>query len=296
MIINRNVKNAIEGYLFILPNLIGFAVFTMFSVVFSLIISFTDWNMVTGFENIKFIGFQNYIDIFSDKWFINSIANNIYFILFIPFQIILALVIAVIVNDRIYFAKFVRTAIYLPYVTNVVIISLLWSMLLNPSKGIVNNILISIGIMNPPAWLGSTVWVKPSIITMMTWAQTGYTMILFLSGLQGIPVRLYEAARIDGASRIKQFFHITIPMISPTTFFVMITSIISNFQMWSNIQILTAGGPGTASTVIGYYIYKSAFEYGKMGYASSMAWVLFAGVFVITLIQWRGQKKMVNYL
>lgn len=292
----KKIKNTIEGYLFILPNLLGFLVFTLFSVVFSAVISFTNWDMITGFGELKFIGIQNYIDLFTDNWFTDSILNNLFFIAFIPLYLFVGLAVATLLNGSVFFSKTIRTIIYLPHVTNVVIVSLLWSFLLRPDGGIVNNILMAVGIANPPLWFGSTIWVKPAIVLIMLWSGLGYNTLLYLAALQAISKDLYEAANIDGASKLRQFFKITIPMVSPTTFFMLIMGLISSFQMWSNVQILTAGGPGTASTVIGYYIYKTAFLYGKMGYASSMAWVLFVFVLIITLIQWRGQKKWVNYM
>jgi ABC-type sugar transport systems, permease components len=294
--ISRKAKNNIAGYLFIMPNLIGFIVFTAFAVVFSLIISFTDYDMVSPLNEIKFIGIINYIDIFSDKWFTASIINNAYFLLFIPLQILLALICAVILNGKIIGRKLLRTVFYLPYITSFVAISLVWFQLLHPTQGVVNSLLMHFGISNPPKWFGSSYWVKPAIVAMMTWQGLGYNMILYLAGLQGVPKDLYEASEIDGATGIRKFLHITLPMVSPVTFFILIMSVINNFIMWSNIQILTTGGPGSASMVIGYDIYKNAFTYYKMGYASSEAWVLFVIILVITLIQWRGQKKWVNYI
>jgi multiple sugar transport system permease protein len=297
MVINRRKRrNTIEGYLFILPNLIGFLVFTLFSVVFSAVISFTNWDMITGFRDIEFIGIKNYIELFTDNWFIESVLNNLFFIAFIPLYLFVALIVATILNGSVYFSKIIRTIIYLPQVTNVVIVSLLWSFLLRPNGGIINNLLMAIGIANPPQWFGSIFWVKPALVLIMLWSGLGYNTLLYLGGLQSISKDLYEAADIDGASKVRQFFSITIPMVSPTTFFMLIMGLISSFQMWSNVQILTSGGPGTASTVIGFYIYRTAFRYGQMGYASSMAWVLFVFVLIITLFQWHGQKKWVNYI
>ena len=294
--ISSRMKNNITGYLFILPNLIGFAVFTVFAVIFSLLISFTDWDMLSSISEISFVGIENYINIFSDKWFIESIVNNMYFLAFIPLQMFLALICAIMLNSRIIGSKLLRAVFYLPYITSFVAISLIWFQLLHPSEGVVNSFLMSLGISNPPRWFGSSYWVKPAIIAMLTWQGLGYNMILYLAGLQGVPKQLYEAAEVDGATGIKKFYHITIPMISPVSFFILIISVIGCFVMWSNIQILTNGGPGTSSTVIGYYIYKCAFMFSKMGYASSQAWLLFIIILVITLIQWRGQKKWVNYL
>lgn len=290
----RAVRNTIQGYLFIMPNLIGFLVFSAFSIVFSAAISFTNWDMVTSLSNLDFVGFQNYAELLKDDWFKDSILNNLFFLASVPINIFFALIVAVIVNGSIYFNKTVRAILYLPQITNVVIVSLLWLYLLRPSDGIVNNVLMAAGIADPPKWMASTLWVKPALFIIMLWTSLGYNTILYLGGLQAIPKDVYEAADIDGASKLRQLLRITIPLVSPTTFFMLIMGIIGTFQMWSNIQILTSGGPGTSSTVIGYYIYKVAFEYGQMGYASSMAWILFVIVLAITLIQWRGQKKWVN--
>ncbi|MFC5402964.1 carbohydrate ABC transporter permease [Cohnella soli] len=291
----RKLKQAVEGYLFILPNLIGFMVFTIFSIGFSLVVSFTDWDITTGLENMSFNGLENFVKMLDDRWFIDSMLNILYFAAFVPLQILLALVIAVVINESVFFSKTIRTALFLPYVTNAVIIAILWGMLLNPGDGIINNLLRSIGIDNPPGWLGSSDWVKPAMILMTTWTGLGLNVILFLSGLVGISKEVYESAEIDGVKPFAKFWHITFPLISPTTFFIVITSVIGVFQAWAHIQILTGGGPGSSSTVIGYYIYKAAFEFGQMGYASAMAWVLFVTVFLFTMLQWYLQKKWVHY-
>lgn len=291
----RKLKRTIEGYLFILPNLIGFLVFTLFSIGFSLYVSFTDWNFVSGLGNMKFNGLDNFKEMMTDTWFIDSMKNILYFAVFVPLQIFVALILAIIINGKVYFSKTIRTALFLPYVTNAVIIAIVWSMLLNPSGGMINNVLEAVGIANPPGWLGSSDWVKPAIILMTTWSGLGLNVILFMAGLVGIPKEIYESAEIDGVGMISRFLYITFPLISPTTFFIVITSIIGVFNAWSHIQILTGGGPGSSSTVIGYYIYKAAFEFGRMGYASAMAWVLFVTVFAFTMLQWRLQKKWVHY-
>lgn len=291
----RKIKKAIEGYLFILPNLAGFLIFTFFSIGFSLIVSFTNWDLTTGLDNMSFNGLDNFKKMLDDRWFIDSMLNILYFAAFVPLQILLALIIAFIINESVFFSKTIRTALFLPYVTNTVIIALVWGMLLNPGEGIINGMLRMFGIDDPPGWLGSSAWVKPAVILMTTWSGLGLNVILFLSGLVGISKEIYESAEIDGVKPLSKFWHITFPLISPTTFFVVITSVIGVFQAWSHIQILTGGGPGSSSTVIGYYIYKAAFEFGQMGYASAMAWVLFVVVFVFTLLQWRLQKKWVHY-
>lgn len=291
----RSVKQAAEGYLFILPNLIGFLVFTLFSILFSLAVSFTNWDLTTGLANIRFTGLDNFAKMFRDDWFADSMLNIFYFAAAVPLQILLALVVAIVINEGVYFSKTIRTALFLPYVTNAVIIAIVWALLLNPGDGVVNSLLRAVGVANPPGWLGSSDWVKPAIVLMSIWSGLGLNVILFLAGLVGISREIYESANIDGARPFTRFFYITFPMISPSTFFIVITSIISVFQAWSHIQILTGGGPGSSSTVIGYYIYKSAFEFGQMGYASAMAWALFVTVFLFTLLQWRLQQKWVHY-
>jgi multiple sugar transport system permease protein len=251
--------------------------------------------MLSGWSDTNFVGWDNYIESFQDTWFIESLLNNLFFVLFIPIQMLLALLCAAILNEKFLGRNLVRNIVYLPYITSFVAISLIWFQLLHPTQGVVNQFLFSIGIENPPKWFGSSTWVKPAVLLMLTWQGLGYKILLYSAGLQGISKELYEAAEVDGASAFRKFIHITVPMISPVSFFILIISIINTFMMWSNIQILTEGGPGTASTVIGYYIFKAAFVHSEMGYASAMAWVLFIIILAITLIQWRGQKRWVNY-
>lgn len=291
----RKIRKIAEGYLFILPAVLGFMVFTLFSVLFSLYVSFSDWNFSSGLQGIRFNGLLNFKNMASDQWFIDSMLNIVYFAAFVPLQILVALLMAIAIHNKIYFSKTIRTILFMPYVTNAVIIAIVWSMLLNPTGGIVNNFLSTLGIVNPPGWFGSSAWVKPGIVIMTTWSGIGLNVVLFMSGLVGIPKEIYESAEIDGIRTWSRFRYVTFPLISPTTFFIVITSIIGVFHAWAHIQILTGGGPGSSSTVIGYYIYKAAFELGEMGYASAMAWVLFVVVFFFTMVQWYFQKKWVHY-
>ncbi|MCU6708816.1 sugar ABC transporter permease [Paenibacillus sp. J5C_2022] len=295
MMKKRQLKETLTGYLFVLPNLIGFGVFTCFGVLFSLTVSFTDWDMLSPLSEIRFVGLTNFLSAFQDPWFLSSISNNLFFILFIPLQMLLALGSAVLLNGKFPGNLLVRNTIYLPYITSFVGISLIWFQLFHPTMGVLNEFLMFLGIDNPPKWLGSSTWVKPAIILMLTWQGLGYNMLLYLAGLQSVPKEMYEAASVDGASGFRQFVYITIPMTSSVSFFILIISVINSFMMWSNIQIMTGGGPGTASTVIGFYIYKTAFVHTQMGYASAMAWMLFLIILIITLVQWYGQKKWVNY-
>lgn len=290
------LQDAIAGYVFILPNLIGFLVFVLGGLIFSLIISFTDWNLLKDFNTLKFVGFKNYVDLLKDSWFIDSLLNNLWFLCIIPIQVFLAMIVASVLNSRIFARNILRAMYYIPYITSLVAVSVVWMTLLHPRFGPINRFIMLFGVENPPKWLADVFWAKPAVAIIMIWQQLGYHALLYLAALQTIPKDLYEAARIDGANKLQQFFKITIPMISPTTFLIVILSLIASFQSWSMIQILTQGGPGTATHTLGYYIYIVAFKFFRMGYASSIAWVLFVITFIITVIQWRGQKKWVVYM
>ncbi|MGP4079185.1 carbohydrate ABC transporter permease [Pseudalkalibacillus sp. R45] len=293
---NRAYKETLAGWLFILPCLVGFGLLTLVPILFSLIISFTDWNFLNGIQGIQFVGFENFIKMWSDKWFTDSLFNNIVFTLItVPCTMILALVTAVLLNDKTFLKSPIRLMIFLPYISSIVAVAVVWAILYSPSQGPINAFLRSIGISDPPGWLSDSSWALPAIIILTVWMNVGYNMIIYLAGLQGIPKELYEAAKIDGAGPIKSFFKITVPMLSPTSFFVLITCIIQSFQVFAAIFIMTEGGPGTSTSVLTYYIYQAGFSFYDMGYASAMAWVLFIIVFAITIIQWRGQKKWVNY-
>lgn len=290
------LQDAIAGYVFILPNLIGFLVFVLGGLIFSLIISFTDWNLLKDFNTLKFVGFKNYVDLLKDSWFIDSLLNNLWFLCIIPIQVFLAMIVASVLNSRIFARNILRAMYYIPYITSLVAVSVVWMTLLHPRFGPINRFIMLFGVENPPKWLADVFWAKPAVAIIMIWQSLGYHALLYLAALQTIPKDLYEAARIDGANKLQQFFKITIPMISPTTFLIVILSLIASFQSWSMIQILTQGGPGTATHTLGYYIYIVAFKFFRMGYASSIAWVLFVITFIITVIQWRGQKKWVVYM
>lgn len=292
----RVLMENLTGYMFILPNLIGFVVFVFVPVIFSLFVSFTDWNVFKGLSGTKFIGIQNYKDLISDGWFTASMKNNLAFTLVtIPAILIISVIIATILNNKVYLKNLIRAMFFLPYIANIVAISTVWIMLFNPQQGLINQILRSIGMNNPPMWLASMKWALPAVMIVSIWAGLGYNTVVYMSGLQGIDKSLYESADIDGANWFRKFISITIPMLSPTTFFLLVTNIIGSFQVFGQINLMTGGGPGTSTTMIAYYIYQAGFRYYKMGYASSIAWVLLIMVFGVTLFQWRGQKKWVNY-
>lgn len=278
-------KDFFTGMGFILPSLLGFLIFTFIPVVISLCLSFTSWNFMEGIEGIKFNGLANYIRLFSDEWFLNSYKNNIIFTaVTVPVLIALGLVRATIINKYIYGGGVVRTMIFIPYIASVVAVCTVWMVLLQPSYGPVNEFFRSIGIANPPGWLADFKWSLPSIMIIYVWQQVGYYSIVFLAGLKGLPEDVYEAAKVDGASSIRQFFSLTVPLISPTTFFLTIMGIIGSFKVFDQISVLTQGGPGSSSSVMAYYVYRTAFDYFEMGYANTLAWALFVLVFIVTLV------------
>lgn len=288
-------KDFFTGMGFILPSLLGFLIFTFIPVVISLCLSFTSWNFMEGIEGIKFNGLANYIRLFSDEWFLNSYKNNIIFTaVTVPVLIALGLVMATIINKYIYGGSVVRTMIFIPYIASVVAVCTVWMVLLQPSYGPVNEFFRSIGIANPPGWLADFKWSLPSIMIIYVWQQVGYYSIVFLAGLKGLPEDVYEAAKVDGASSIRQFFSLTVPLISPTTFFLTIMGIIGSFKVFDQISVLTQGGPGSSSSVMAYYVYRTAFDYFEMGYANTLAWALFVLVFIVTLVQWKMQAKFSN--
>lgn len=295
MKLSRQLKTDLTGYTFILPNIIGVILFTLFPMVFSLIISFTDWDYTKGFGNWNFIGLQNFIDMWKDEWFTDSLINTLIFAIgVVPVTIILALIIAVVI-DKFCIGKLpIRLAMFMPYISNVVAVAIVWVMMYSP-WGPFTQLTKMLGLENPPQWLGDENWALPAIMLMTIWSNVGYAVMIYTSAITSLPKDVYEAADVDGASEVRKFITLTIPFLSPTTFFLIITTFIASFQVFAPIQIMTRGGPGTATHVLVYYIYTSGFTFYRMGYAASMSWILFIILFTITMMQWRGQKKWVSY-
>lgn len=288
-------KETASGILFILPGFIGFIVFIMIPVMMSLGISFTEWNFLKGWDGIHFNGLKNYIRLFSDDWFLVSLKNNLLFTaVTVPSLLVLGLITANVINRHCYGGNLVRIMIFIPYIASVVAVCTVWQVILQPSYGPVNQFLMSIGIENPPKWLVDEKWAMWAIIIINIWTQLGYYVAVFMSGLKNVPADLYEAAQIDGASSIQQFIHITVPMVRPTTFFLAIMGIIGSFKVFDLISVLTQGGPGNSTSVMAYYIYKTAFNEFKMGYACALAWALFIIIFAVTLVQWKYQANFTN--
>jgi multiple sugar transport system permease protein len=288
------------GFVFILPNMAGFLVFTLGGVIFSFGMSLTDWNLLRGIDRVKFIGFVNYSRLFVSIDFWISLKNNLFLLLSVPVSIVIAVIIASVINQGIWGKSGARAMIFLPYVTNIVAVSTVWRALFHPSAGPINMFLKWLGVPGEslPGWLSSTKWFLPAVMIIIIWQNLGYYMLMYSAGLQNIPKDYYEAASVDGGNAFHKFFHITIPMLTPVTFVVTILGVISSLQMWLLVQVLTPGGQGygTAAYTMSYYIYRSAFTDYRTGYAAALSWVLCFLTLGITLIQWKGQKKWVVQL
>jgi len=288
-------QEALTAWLFILPALIGLAVFIYGALVYSLYISFTKWDLLTP---AKWIGFGNYLNIFKDETLLQCFYNTLYFVVFIvPLGIITAMAMAMILNNKVKCLTFFRAAYYMPSITSTIAIGMVWLWIFNPDQGVLNSLLVILGIGDPPRWLESTVWARPALSIMRLWQVSGYYMIFYLAGLQNIPTSLYEAAEIDGASSWQKTRYITIPLLSNTTFFVSIMLIIEVFNLFEAIYIMTEGRPGGTTNTILYYIYTEAFRSYRMGYSSAIAWILFVILFMFTLIRLiiRRKKEEVSF-
>jgi len=292
-------KEIIAAYGFLLPNLIGFMLFTSIPVFASLFLSFVEWDL---FSPPRFVGLDNFVELFRDPFFWKYCWNTIYLMLAIPLSMGGSLILALAMNQKLKGIVFFRTVYFLPTLCAGVAIYMLWRLIYNPEFGILNSIIAKIGEilhipLKGPYWLTDETWAKPALILMSVWQTVGgYNMILYLAALQGVPRDLYDAAEVDGASSWQKFWAVTWPQISPTTFFIAIMSIIGGFQAgFDPAYIMTGGGPNGSTTTIIYYIFNNAFEWHKMGYAAAIAWVLFVIVLLITLMQWRIFGKQVHY-
>lgn len=258
------------GLAFVSPWLIGFLVFTVYPVVASLWFSFTDYNVVSA---PRWIGVRNYADLFADPLFGKTLYNTLYLaVIGIPVSLLVSLLIAMLLNNKVRFQGLFRTLYFLPSVVPAVAAALLWRWFLNPDYGPVNEFLWLFRI-NGPGWLADPVWSKPALIFAGLWG-VGGSMVIYLAGLQNVPVQLYEAADLDGAGRWQRFRFVTLPMLSPVILFNLIMGIITSFQAFTNIYIMTGGGPSNSTLVYALYLYQNAFQFFRMGYASAMAWVL----------------------
>ena len=279
-------KESFAGWIFILPALVGTLIFIIIPVFCSFGLSFTKWDLLNP---IKFVGFANYKEIFSEPVFLKIFVNTVVFALSTSILgVIIPLILAAILNSKIRGAEFYKTAYFLPFITPMIVIGVVWEWMFDPNIGMLNHVLhIHI------KWLYDTHFAMPALIIVSVWKLIGYNMIIFLSALSGISQSLFEAAKIDGANSIQIFKKVTVPMLSPTIFFVVIITAISSFQVFDLIYLMTQGGPLDSTNVLVYSIYKNAFEYFNIGKASAIAYVLFVIILCLTLIQWNLRKKLV---
>ncbi len=288
----RARRETLEAHLFLLPWTLGFLVLTIGPILASLGLSFTDWQVGLG---LKFIGFQNFVTMFTeDDQFRKSLSVTFnYSAMALPTGIVVALMMAMLLNQNVPAIGVFRTIYYLPAVTSGVAVAMLWAWIFNGEFGLLNWALDRVGI-EGPAWLLSTTWALPALAVMSLWG-AGALMIIYLASLQAIPGNLYEAAQIDGANTVRQFFHVTIPMLTPTILFNLVVGIIAVFQTFTNAYIMTRGGPSFATYFYVLHLYNNAFGYARMGYASALAWVLFLIVLLLTLVVLRSSQYWVFY-
>lgn len=292
----RQKREAMTGYLFIAPSFLGFIALSLFPLVMTVILSFSEWNLVSGIEGIEFIGLENFKRLFSDVTFWASLKNNLLFALWsMPALLILGFIAAYMMHQLKHTGGAFKIIYFLPYISSSIAVATVWRVIFQPSYGPINNMLMSLGVENPPRWLSSPDWALFVITLMFIWQQLGYYILIFATALTSVPKDLYEAAEMDGANTLQKIFHVTLPMITPTTFFLSITGIIASFKVFDAIQVLTEGGPGNSTSVLVYYMYKTSFEQYHFGYGAAISMFLFLVVFVITAVQWKGQKSWVNY-
>ena len=285
-------RNLINGLLFTLPAIIGLIGFTIYPVLNALYYSFTEYSVI---EDPYWTGLENYTLLFTkDDLFRKSLWNTFYYVgCSVPLQVIVAFLLALLLNLKVRGQAIYRTLFYLPSIMPVVATSMLWLWIYNPQYGILNSLLGLVGIQGP-GWLNSPVWAMPSLILMSVWGVGGW-VVIYLAGLQDVPTEMLEAAELDGATSFQKLIHITVPLMSPYILFHVINGLIFGFQYFTEVFIMTRGGPGTATTVYSMYLFQNAFQYFKMGYASAMAWIMFIIVVIATLVVFRSSAKRVYY-
>jgi multiple sugar transport system permease protein len=283
--------------LFLLPDLIPFAIFTVLGVLATFGLSFAHWDLINP---PRWIGLQNYHDLWDDDLFRKVLVNTAYYtIVVVPISTALALLVALGLNLKLPGSILLRTAYFAPYITTLAASALIFQWIYDPRAGLIDSILYAIGVQDPPGWLNSTRWAMPALIIFGIWRQVGFNIVLFLAGLQGVDRSLLDAASVDGAGPWARFFHVTLPLISPTTFFVVVITTIGSFQVFDQAYVMTNGRfyPNNATnTLVGYLFQKAFIDVGSnIGLASAVAWVLFLLVFAVTIAQFMLQRWWVHY-
>ena len=280
----------IAGYLFLAPNFIGFIVFMLFPILFAFYIMLTDWSLA---KEPQFIGLKNFETMVNDRIFWKSLVNSFYYtFIAVPTGIFIAFWLALALNRKMRGIIFFRTVYFLPQITLTVAAATVWRWIYQPEIGLINHLLEFFGI-DGPKWIHDTKWAMPSVIIMSNWQGIGFAMLILLAGLQGIPEEYYEAASIDGASGWQRMRFVTLPMLTPALFFVVVTSLIGAFQAFDQFYVLTEGGPAHATTPLTLYIFQNAFRFFKMGYGAALAAVLFVIILIVTVVQWHLARRWV---
>jgi multiple sugar transport system permease protein len=277
-------SNEKAGYLFILPATLHLTVFLLIPLAFSLFLAFHRWNGI-NIRDAPFVGLDNFAFLAGDERFWNAFRNTVYYtILAVPGAMIVSLLVAAVLNQKLTGVRLFRTIFFMPVVSSWVAVSVVWITLLDPNAGVLNWLLSLFGL---PAinWLGDPRWAMPALVIITIWKSLGFTMVIWLAGMQAIPRELYDAARVDGAGPVQTFRYVTIPLLAPTTAFLLITGVIASFQVFTPIYVMTKGGPLGSTDVVVMRIFDRAFQELRMGYASAQAWVLFAVIFVLTALQ-----------
>jgi multiple sugar transport system permease protein len=285
------LRRNLEGWLFASPWVIGFLLWTLGPMLASFVLAFSEWDLVSP---PRWVGLRNIQDMAQDALVLQSLkVTTLYAISSVPLQIVLGMALALLLNTSIRGLRWYRTAFYLPSVLSGVAVALLWRWLFSPEFGLINILLSYVGVRGP-SWLGDERWALPSLVLMSLWG-VGAGTIIYLAGLQGIPTDLYEAAEVDGARGWGRFRHITLPLMTPVLFFQLIVGLIGALQVFTQAFITTNGGPNNATLFVLLYLYRNAFQYFRMGYASALAWVLFIYILVLTLVMFRWSAAWVYY-
>ncbi|WP_461175715.1 carbohydrate ABC transporter permease [Trueperella pyogenes] len=278
--------------IFLAPSLIPLAAFTFWPMLQSIWISLNKWNLIS---EPTWVGFGNYSKLLADSGTWQILGHTLTFVLgYLPLVYVGGLALAIALNQRLPARGLLRAVYFLPVITSWVVVALVWKWLLNPSNGVINAVLGALGLPEP-GWWTDPQWAMASVVLASAWKDLGFVMVILLAGLQNIPTELYEAARIDGASKWAQLRYVTLPLLTPSSFFVVIISLINGFQVFDQVFVMTGGGPQGASQVVVGQIYDLTFRYGRAGEAAALSWLLFAVILVVTLLQMKGQKKWVHY-
>ena len=289
---SRGARNALWVAFFLLPSAVPLLMFTLAPMIGSLWVSLHEWNLISPME---WVGLGNYVDLLADPATRQVFGHTLQYIAgYLPLVYVGGLALALALNRSFRGRNLLRGAYFLPVVTSWVVVALVWQWLLNPRNGLVNTVLGTLGLPEPGWWTDPT-WAMPSVIIASAWKDLGFVMVILLAGLQAIPQELYEAARVDGANAWQRFRAITLPLLSPSTFFVVVISLINGFQVFDQVYVMTGGGPSGASQVVVGQIYDLTFRYGRAGHASALSWLLFAVILLVTALQLRGQKRWVTH-